>query len=302
MGGPTAAGPRGTPSDTAQTPSRSGTRVGHAKARISRARGHYDESVAGALQRRITELDVMNKALLLSALALMLFIPALITLTAVLPVGSDQGLAANWARHIGLSSEAAHDVRQLFNTTNTVRGPTTALSGIITLAFAFGWPAELQRGYQIIWELPSRGIRDMWRPAVWLLAFFPVVALVAASGSVAAGLAGALLTGFVGFPLVFVWTWWTQHLLLSGRVSYRSLVPGALATAVGLLGLGVVMSLYLSNAVVSNYNQYGPIGVVFALLSWIIGFCVVMLGGPLAGHVYLRRRGLLRPAEVDLTS
>jgi len=244
----------------------------------------------------------MNKALLLSALALMLFIPALITVAAVLPVGSDHGVAAGWTRRLGLSSHAAHDLRQLFTTRNTVAGSTTALSSLITVLFAFGWPAELARGYQIIWGLAPQGWRSAWRALVWLVAFFGVVAAAAGAGAIAGGVGGALIGGVISLPLVLGWAWWTQHLLLGGRIPWRLLFPGAVATAVGLLGLRVTMAFYLSGAIVSNYDRYGPVGVIFALLSWIIGFCVVMLGGALAGHTYLHRRGALSEDAVAATT
>src|SRR4051794_5734245 len=265
-------------------------RVTAVKTRYARVRGRIEATTAGNFQRRIKELEVMNHALLLSALALMLFIPSLITLTAVVPLGSDRGIGADWAHRMGLSAAAAHDVHRLFARDSTAAGTATVFSSVVTVVFAFGWPAELARGYETIWGLRPRGWRDLWRPLLWLLAFFPVVAVVAWSGAIASGIPGALLTGGLGMPLVLAWTWWTQHLLLGGRVPWRPLLPGAVATAVGLLGLNIAMVIYLSRAIVSNSDQYGPIGVVFALLSWFIGFSVVMLGGPLAGHTFYVRR------------
>lgn len=73
-----------------------------------------DASIAGNFQRRITELELMNQALLLSALALMLFIPAIITVAAFLPVGNNTGIAADLTRRLGLSPQAAQDLRSPF--------------------------------------------------------------------------------------------------------------------------------------------------------------------------------------------
>lgn len=257
--------------------------------RLTRARDRLDATAAGHVRRRAVQFEVTNRALVLAGLSLMLLIPALVALGAVLPLGSDHTLATSWARRMGLSPEAMRDVRQLF-ARDTARGTTTVLSSLVTIVFAYSWPAELQRGYQRIWELPSRGLRDSWRPVAWLASFFAVAACIAASGSVAGGPGGAAVVALVSAPVVFVWTWWTQHLFLGGRTAYRRLLPGAVATTVGLAGLSVYMSVYLSSAITHNYDKYGPIGVVFALLSWLIGFNVVMLGGPLAGHVWLSRR------------
>jgi len=257
--------------------------------RLTRARDRLDASAAGHVRRRATQFEMTNRALVLAGLSLMLLIPALVALSAVLPLGKDHSLAASWARHMGLSGQAARAVRQLF-APDTARGTSTLLSSLVTIGFAYSWPAEIQRGYQRIWDLPSRGMRDGWRPLVWLGSLFVAIAGVASSGAVAGGPEGALLVGVVGSPVVFLWTWWTQHLFLGGRTAYRRLIPGAVATTAGLAGLSLFNSVYLSSSITQNFDKYGPIGVVFALLSWLIGFNVVMLGGPLAGHVWITRR------------
>ena len=96
-------------------------------------------------------------------------------------------------------------------------------------------------------------------------------------------------------PGVFLWAWWTQHLLLGGRVGWRPLLAGAITMAVGLYALRTGAQLSLSPSISENYDRYGPIGIVFVLLSWFIGFGVVMLGGAVVGaelwEVREHRRG-----------
>ena len=130
-------------------------------------------------------------------------------------------------------------------------------------------------------------MRDGWRPLVWLGSLFVVIAGVASSGAVAGGPEGALLVGVVGSPVVFLWTWWTQHLFLGGRTAYRRLVPGAVATTAGLAGLSLFNSVYLSSSITQNFDKYGPIGVVFALLSWLIGFNVLIIVAVVFGVVVM---------------
>src|SRR3954449_9912245 len=88
--------------------------VTHAEQRYTRVKERFDRTTAGAVQRRITELDVTNKALILSALALMLFIPALVSLVAILPLGSKDGVASGFARHIGFCAGGGGGVKQVF--------------------------------------------------------------------------------------------------------------------------------------------------------------------------------------------
>ncbi|MFL6160791.1 MAG: YhjD/YihY/BrkB family envelope integrity protein [Jatrophihabitantaceae bacterium] len=245
----------------------------------------------GQFRRRLRDLDVLNHGLILASLGLTLLIPLLITLAALLPIGSDTGFAATLIRRFGLSPEAADDLRQLFPTHDQVAGSTTPLSAVVTLLWALGWPAELARGLQAIWELPSRGLQDLWRALPWLASFVGMVSVLVGSSTLADGSLGTFIGSVLTAPLLFGWTWWSQHLLLGGRIRWRPLLPSAIATTVALFGFGVVMSFYVPGAIVSNFDQYGPIGVIFALLTWLVGFAVVMLGGPLVGHtIYLRRQ------------
>jgi membrane protein len=266
-------------------------RVAAASARVAKVRSRARATTAGEIQRRATELNMMNQAAILSALAMVLVVPALVTVAAVLPLGSDHGLAAAWARHLALSAEASADVRKLFITNKTVQASTTAFSSLFTIVSAYAWPAELQKSFGMIWGVHSRGVRDLWRPILWVPSLFCALGAVAASGAVAPGPGGALLTGLVGFPVILGWTWWTQHFLLSGRVRWRALLPGAVATTSALLAMSVLTSLFLSGAITYNYDRYGTIGVVFVMMSWLTAFSLVMLGGALVGHTVWRRHG-----------
>ena len=68
----------------------------------------------------------------------------------------------------------------------------------------------------------------------------------------------------------------------------------AVATALFWIGMEVVFSIIFSNTVISDNNKYGPIGVVFALMSWLIAIGVVVILGAVAGIVW-RDRGSHSP-------
>ena len=265
------------------------SRLTAVRERYGRARQRIDASAAGQLQRRVLDLELMNQALILSALALMLFVPALITLAAVLPLGDSGGMASGIARRVDLSPTATRYLQQLLPDAQIVRATTTGGGTLIGLFVAYSWPATLMRGYETIWGLPPRGRRDLWRPLVWLVLFFAVVVAASAFGQIGSGFGGLIGTALVGLPAVVAWAWWGQHLLLAGRVSWRALLPGAVALALGLTGLRLFLHFYLSRTIESEYLAYGPIGVVFVLQSWLIAFSLVMLGAPLLGHFIAHR-------------
>ena len=265
-------------------------RLARVRERAIEAAERARSGTVGSVQSRIRDLAITHHALVFSALGMVLFVPALISLASLLPLGSDHGLANRVAHHMALSDEARAAVRDLFSTDDTIRTATSAVGAVFTVLAAYAWPAELQRVYQAVWGLPALGWRQLWRPLVWLCSLVLVVAAVATVGALAGGVAGALLTAVLCSPLTVLWVWWMQRFLLAARVPWRALLPGALVTAAGLAGFSVVTSVYLSRAIVWNAERYGPIGVVFVLMSWLTWFSIVLLGGAVLGHALHQRR------------
>ena len=73
-------------------------------------------------------------------------------------------------------------------------------------------------------------------------------------------------------------------------MSWRRLLPGAIAMGVGLIALRVAAAIVLSTTLTSHFVRYGALGIVFVVLSWLVAFSVVMLGGALLGVVVYERR------------
>jgi len=272
------------------------TRLGQTKDRI-------DASSVGHVQRRFVQADLANQALILAALAFTLLVPVLVTLAALLPLGGADSLPAAVAGRLGLSAQATADLQKLFPTRSAVRSASTFVGTAFTLISAYSWPTALQRGYEIAWGVPSRGWKGLWRPLVWLTAF------VAAGMLLVALPASHVLTQpwrtvvllLLGTPVVFLWAWWTQWFLLRGAVGWRLLLPGAVAMTVGLLILRVAAGIYLSTGISYNFGHYGPLGIVFMLLTWLVAFSVVMLGGPVFGaalHEHRTQRATAQAATV----
>jgi membrane protein len=280
----------GTQRPLARARDRAAATAERARERAAGAAERARSGAVGTAQTRMRDLAISHHALVFSALGMVLFVPALISLATLLPLGSDHGLAARMAHHMALSPEAQEAVRGLFSTADTIRTPTSAVGAVFTVLAAYAWPAELQRFYQAVWGLPSLGFRQLWRPLVWLGSLLVIVAAVAVVGGLAGGVSGALLTAALCSPLVLLWIWWMQRFLLAGRVPWSALLPSALVTAAGLAAFSVATSVYLSHAIVWNADKYGPIGVVFVLMSWLTWFSTVLLGGAVVGHFLHQRR------------
>ena len=64
------------------------------------------------------------------------------------------------------------------------------------------------------------------------------------------------------------------------------------------VAMEVVFSVFFSGIVVSDNNKYGPIGIIFALLSYLIAVGVVVILGAAIGLVWHdRTSGTTRPVS-----
>jgi membrane protein len=276
-------------------------RAARVAARYEQRRRQFDDTAAGHVTRRAIEVDVIHQALVFAALGFMLIVPILISLSALVPLGAGGGVAASFATRVGLTDEATRDLQALFPAQATVRASATWGGVLLSVVCAISWPLTLQKGYELAWGLPRAGFRELWRPVAWLLSVVALIVVAALLGAVSA-VAGRIAIVVLGVPALVAWSCWTQHFLLSGRVAWRPLLPGAVAIALGLVGLKVLAGLLLSISIVTHFDQYGPIGVVFMLLSWLIALSVVFLGGALLGATLAERSRSRNPVDATDTA
>ena len=240
------------------------------------------------LLSQLKDADLINEAMMFAALVLMVFFPFLITVAALGPLNQN-GAADILVRKMGLSGEAATAVEALFRPNGgtsvtgwTVMGVVWLVVGGVTLA------ASVQVIYQRAWALPSVGWHGFGAQLMWLALFVVFGGLQMGLGDVMTGSAvGQVCYGVLVFAGLVLFIWVSGRLLTLGRVPWRQLRPTALFTAIGLTGLGVFSKLLFSPSIVSNNEEYGPIGVVFIILSWLIGIAVVITGGAIVGAWYV---------------
>ena len=91
------------------------------------------------------------------------------------------------------------------------------------------------------------------------------------------------------FVIDILFWWWTVHVLLLGRLSWRAAFPAGLATAFCYTGLGVFSALFFSKTIISNAHTYGPIGVVMVLVTYFIAVGVVVHLGAVFGRMWNER-------------
>jgi membrane protein len=134
-------------------------------------------------------------------------------------------------------------------------------------------------------------MQDVPRRLAWVVALCGVVAVESVVGRpVRDAAAGSGLVELVTFAIFMPFFWWTTHFLLRGRIGWRRLLPSAIATGVGFVGLGVFSKFYFSSSIISDDRTYGAIGAVFSLMTWLIAIGVVIMLGAVVGAVWEGRR------------
>lgn len=253
-------------------------------------RARWRHSLAGRVWRGGAQLELLKRAMAFATQGLVTLVPLLIVVAAIDPF-PDRGFGEWVADGMALPAHSAAPVVRLFVTQHEAAKGAGIVSLAMLAAFGLAFSADVQNGYERIWGLATPSWRQLWRQVLWLAALTGYVVLEVESASVlprgtldALGRIGML--GAAG--LVFFW--WGQRLLLGGRVPWSSLLPGALATVVGLGGLRIFSSLVFDPMVVSNAEAYGAVGIVLVVVSWLIGVGFVFYGGALVGQCFVQQR------------
>jgi membrane protein len=121
----------------------------------------------------------------------------------------------------------------------------------------------------------GRGIKDKLLGLAWLVGAALLFAVSFALTSVISALPGFLapINLAFGVGVSFALFLWTMSVLPHHEgVGLKALVPGALVGAIGLEVLKVVGGIYVPRLVSSSSATYGSIGIVFAILAWLLFF------------------------------
>lgn len=252
----------------------------------------YSGSWAEYLWHRLDAVDFMNQATILAATLLLCAVPFLLILSAL--AGRSFVSALSW--RLGLSKQAAADAGHLFTSSSATSSAVTGLSWVFFVLAGIAAASAVQGVYQRVFDQHPRGARDKLRAVIWLAL---VVGWVLLGGWMGPGLRASWpvlywivnIVGFIGF-----W-WFSMWFVLAGRVSWRRLYPCAVATGAFWIGMLAVFSVIFSGMVISYDQKYGPIGVVFGLMSFFIAIGVVIILGAAVGLMW-QDRGLSFRAAV----
>lgn len=255
--------------------------------RWRRWKRRWDSSSAALVVRRGVEMELMARALSFAALSLLTLLP-LLTLVGAVDPHSGLGAGKFLGRVLGLSPRPGH-ASPRWSSVRRRRCAGPRRSGSPCSPRSVSPSARRCRRGTKAWELKAAHWHSLWRHIIWLALFvgFLLVAVTALAHGTSVGeqALGVVLTVVVS--LFFFW--WSQRFLLVGRVSWRALLPGAVATTLGLIGLRIFSGLVFSPLIASNAVTYGPVGTILVVQSWLTGVGFVVYGGAILGRVLHQR-------------
>jgi membrane protein len=254
-----------------------GRRIRHG---IEAGKQKYSGSSAGVLWRRLNGVDFLNQGMIFAGTLLLCAFPFLIVVDAL----DGRSTAGGLGQRLGLNRRAAGDVGHLFTSSHATLASVTGVAWVFLALSGFSVGGSLQGLYQRIFGLDSRTTRDMRRALIWLVLLVTRLYVSAWVGpAVHAG--GPVVVVVAGLAVFTSFWWFTMWLLLAGRISWRGL-PCAVATGVFWVGMEAFFVVAFSGMVTSDDQKYGPIGTVFALMSYLIAIGVVVILGAVTGLVW----------------
>ncbi|WP_234327725.1 YhjD/YihY/BrkB family envelope integrity protein [Streptomyces sp. NRRL F-2664] len=239
----------------------------------------------GRVLEQFARVNILDCATRLAAQAFLGAIPAVFVVGALAPEWLRTQLISTLTATLGLTGPALDQVRAVYEATDTAAVTSTGVVGVVvTLLSATACSRALQRTCERSWHLPKAGARlAAWRWVAWLLVWLAAL-LFQGPLQEAFGIGRALGAVVSLISGTLLW-WWTQHLLLGGRVAWLPLLPGAVLVAVGASLVSFGSRFYVPRAMNHSLQQFGSLGLVFVVLSWLIMFFVVVTMGIALGYI-----------------
>lgn len=240
------------------------------------------DSILVKIVDRFIAIQGIDMAFRLAAQAFISLIPLMVVAAFLAPMGGAKSFQATLINLLGLHGAPRKVMQGLAGTGRRVGDSLTAAGVLVILYSALSFTRTFRRVYERAWSLPKRGLRGVPWDIVWLASLIAYLALLSRMRS---GLGDNILTALLALVLSSGFWVWTARILLANRVPLRSLLPTGGVMALGMIALAAVSQVYMPHLILSKFNQFGQIGVVFAILSWFIVVCFVLVGGACTGAV-----------------
>jgi uncharacterized BrkB/YihY/UPF0761 family membrane protein len=181
----------------------------------------------------------------------------------------------------GGGAEAVHDMFAPASGTNTSLGLVGVFFALIAV---LSFTRAMQRLFEQTWELKPLSVRNTVNGLVWAGGLMVYVFLSGLIHGVIGDKSIDLAAALVDIPFTIVFLAWTGWLLSAKRIPIRALIPFALAGAAAIALYSIGARIYVPHLFSVYATRYGVIGAVFAMISALFAFMVVLVATASAGR------------------
>jgi membrane protein len=255
-----------------------------------------ERSFVGVGWRRAAELNLPTHSLALAAQQILCTAPLLVAFSVIRRHPATQNIGDVLTHYLALSPAASQDVGSLFHDSQSVTRSDRVIGLLLALLFATAIAATQQRWFEQVWSQARAPImRSVVRQLVWVAGLCAYLVIVLYAGRAGHGVGQHVHAGRPSGPVVqfgvsLAFFWWSQHLLLGGRLGWRRLLPGALCMALGMTALVGLSGYAMSGEIVAEVSDYGLIGSTFVLALWLVALSGLVCAGALVGQLISERR------------
>jgi hypothetical protein len=248
---------------------------------IARARGWVVESYPFAVVRRFLELELLERSVALAAQAFIALLPLVILIVSLFVTDVGAVLSEQFSDRLGLDSITTAAIEALFSE-NAGQRAISWLAVVMVLVSAFSLARRLARVYASVFQVPPLRRQENWRGLIWIILQVALM-LLAASLKQVRDDGGWLLFGAAILGLLLLWfgTDMASLRLLVPSAKTRLIAASALVSTVGRTLMGAWTAVYFTRSLSEQAQQYGPIGVTFALYTYLLVGVFVYVGSPL---------------------
>jgi membrane protein len=256
------------------------------RARVGPTRDRAQHTLVWNVWERMLEAEFIDRSVALASKAFVSFFPLIIVVAAFAPPDVRTAIFSGVTRRLGVEGHALATAREAFASADQIRRATGVLGLLLTFFFASSFTTALQRMYLRAWRRPpAKKVGSYTRGPAWLLGILVYLAVMGGLRDLLGnGLGLGLYAAFAAVAVPAVWAA-TAWFMLEGQVRWRVLVPTGIITGLAMLAYGISASVWMSNLVTKNEEQFGFFGVALALVSWFSGAAICVLVGACAGPV-----------------
>lgn len=255
---------------------------------VAALRGRVDALVGHVpllrnLATEIIRIEFLDRCMLIAAQALLAIVPMLVVLAAFLP--HLIGTALEQVSQVtGVGDEAVRQVAGEVDL-DQVRSETGAVGLAITIVSATSFGRAVQRMFERVWNQEHvGGLRGARLCFFWVAIWLGCLGVVNAVVNLLTDPGEPIRPLLQALGASAVW-WGSSWVLLLGRARALLLLPGAVLTGVVQVVYGRGSAWLMPAYVESNAEQFGMLGVILALSTWLIGFGGIIVGGSLLGRL-----------------